>query len=53
MHMDTEGDHSCTGSSGNLKHNLCNEKAGDDCEEQSVEPQADDVFDSVVGDEKC
>ena len=53
MHMDTEDDHSCAGSSGNLEHNLCNEKAEYDCEEQSEEPQADNVFDSVVGDEKC
>ena len=46
MHMDTEDDHGFAGSSGNLKHNLCNEKAEDNCEEQLEEPQADDVLDS-------
>ena len=53
MHMDTEDDHSCAGSSKGLQHSLCEEKAEDDCEEQLEKPQVDNVFDSVVGDEKC
>ena len=34
--MDAEDDHSCTGSSEDLQHNLCNKKAEDDCEEPQV-----------------
>ena len=52
--MDAEDDYSHTGSNENLKHDLCNEKVEDNCKEPLEEPKADDdVFQSVVGDEKC
>ena len=47
--MDIEDDCSRAGNSGDLQHNLCDEKAENDCEE----PQVDGVFESNVGENKC
>ena len=41
MHIDTKNDHNCASSSANLKHNLCNKKAEDNCEEPLEETQMD------------
>ena len=37
MHMDTEDDHSCAGSSKGLQHSLCEERVEYDCEEAQVD----------------